>query len=175
MQRLIAMVTSLAALASGVLYAADAASPTKPQALAAERYAAECSSCHIAYPAKFLPARSWQKLMDDLANHFGDNAELSESDRQQITAHLLAGAGDNSSAKRAKKFAASIPVDATPLRITEVPYFKREHREIPQRYIKDNAQVGSLSNCAACHTQAGQGSFREREIVIPGMGRWEDD
>lgn len=138
-------------------------------------YIAECGTCHLAYPAGFLPARSWQKLMGNLADHFGDNAELSEADRLQITHYLLAGAGDKSQEKRPAKFAASIPADATPLRITDVPYFKREHREIPQRYIQGNTQVGSLSNCAACHTKADQGSFREREISIPGVGRWEDD
>ncbi|HEY0634362.1 MAG TPA: diheme cytochrome c [Gammaproteobacteria bacterium] len=169
------MLPAVLALASSALFAADPASPAGPQRAAAERYAGECGTCHIAYPAKFLPARSWQRLMDNLANHFGDNAELGEADRQQITGYLLAGAGDKSSEKRATKFTGSIPADTTPLRITELPYFKREHREIPRRYIRDNAQVGSLSNCAACHTRAEQGSFREREIAIPGMGRWEDD
>ena len=29
-------------------------------------------------------------------------------------------------------------------------------------------------NCAACHTKADEGSFREGEIRIPGRGRWGD-
>lgn len=174
MKRLVVIGSLLAVLASSALYAADTAAPAKPQLSPAERYAAECGTCHLAYPAKFLPARSWQKLMDNLAKHFGDNAELGEAERRQITDYLLAG-GDKSQDRHASRFAASAPADETPLRISELPYFKREHREIPQRYVKDNAQVGSLSNCAACHTRAAQGSFREREISIPGMGRWEDD
>lgn len=156
------------------LIAAEATSAGKAVPTAAERYVAECGTCHLAYPAGFLPARSWEKMMGNLANHFGDNAELSDADRQQITRYLLAG-GDKIQDRHAARIAASAPAGETPLRITELPYFKREHREIPQRYIKDNAQVGSLSNCAACHTKADQGSFREREISIPGLGRWEDD
>lgn len=156
------------------LHAAETGSATKPGKTPAESYANECGSCHMAYPAGFLPARSWQKLMGNLASHFGDNAELNEATRAQITSYLLAG-GDKPQDRHAARFAASAPAGDTPLRITELPYFKREHREIPQRYIKENAQVGSLSNCAACHTRADQGSFREREISIPGMGRWEDD
>ena len=31
----------------------------------------ECGACHLAFPPQMLPARSWKKLMGDLANHFG--------------------------------------------------------------------------------------------------------
>jgi len=158
-----------------VVHAAETGAAGKSATTAAERYAAECGTCHMAYPAGFLPARSWEKLMGNLSNHFGDNAELSEADRQQITGYLLARSGEKTADRHAARFAASAPAGETPLRISELPYFQREHREIPQRFIKDNAKVGSLSNCAACHTKAAQGSFREREISIPGVGRWEHD
>src|SRR5512139_1136114 len=147
MKSLFVMFLSLSAISSSALYAAEAAVQTKPELAAAERYAAECGTCHMAYPAGFLPARSWQKLMGNLGNHFGENAELNEATRAQLTAYLLAG-GDQAQDRHAARFAASAPAGETPLRITGLPYFKREHREIPQRYIRDNAQVGSLSNCS---------------------------
>jgi len=174
MKRVFVMVMSLAAVTSSALYAADAAPTPAHEPTPAERYGAECGTCHMAYPAGFLPARSWQRLMGNLGNHFGDNAELSDATRQQITQYLLANAGDKTQDRHAARFAASAPAGETPLRITELPAFKHQHHEIPQRYIK-NAQVGSLSNCTACHTRAAQGSFREREISIPGKGHWEDD
>ena len=31
----------------------------------------ECSDCHLAYQPQMLPQRSWLKLMDGLADHFG--------------------------------------------------------------------------------------------------------
>jgi mono/diheme cytochrome c family protein len=31
-----------------------------------------------------------------------------------------------------------------------------------------------MSHCNACHQRAEQGSFSEREIVIKGIGRWDD-
>ncbi|MCW8827702.1 MAG: diheme cytochrome c, partial [Gammaproteobacteria bacterium] len=62
-----------------------------------------------------------------------------------------------------------------PLRITETPYIRYKHNEIPPRVIRNNKDVRSLSNCAACHTRADTGSYAEREIDIPGIGRWEDD
>ncbi len=29
----------------------------------------ECGECHLAFPPQMLPARSWDKLMGDLASH----------------------------------------------------------------------------------------------------------
>ena len=136
-------------------------------------YKAECGSCHFAYQPGFLPARSWQKLMAGLGDHFGDNAELEASDRQAIEKYLVVNAADKVEGRRSYKFMRSIG-DSTPLRITEVRYFRHEHDEIPQRVIKQE-KIGSFSNCAACHTRADTGSYAEREIRIPGVGRWEDD
>ncbi len=136
-------------------------------------YQTECGSCHFAYQPGFLPARSWRKLMGGLEDHFGDNAELSAEDKQAIEGYLVANAADNASERRAQRFLRSIG-DATPLRITEIRYFRHEHDEVPARVIKQE-QIGSLSNCSACHTRANNGSYAERELRIPGVGRWEDD
>ena len=135
-------------------------------------YSSECGSCHFAYQPGFLPARSWQKLMGGLADHFGDNAELDEADRQAIEYYLVADAADNSSERRSRKFMRSIG-NATPLRITEVRYFGHEHDKIPQRVIK-HKDIASYSNCVACHTHADSGSYDEDQIHIPGVGRWDD-
>lgn len=137
-------------------------------------YAQECGACHFAYQPGLLPARSWQKLMAGLEDHFGENAELDAEEVRRITAYLVENAADRSDYKRSRKMARSIPAGAAPLRITEVPYFRREHSEIPKRVVSGNPKVGSLSNCDACHTRAQDGSFEEGEINIPGYGRWED-
>ncbi len=139
------------------------------------RYARECGSCHFAYPPGLLPARSWQKLMGNLADHFGDNAELPQEDVAAITAYLVRNAADRSNYRRSVKIADSLSARQTPLRITQVPYIAGKHREIPARLVTGNPKVKSLSQCAACHTKAEAGSFSERDINIPGQGRWEDD
>lgn len=139
------------------------------------RYAKECGSCHMAYPPGLLPARSWQKLMGNLADHFGDNAELPQEDTVAITDYLIKNAADRSNYRRSVKIDDSLAARQTPLRITQVPYIAGKHREIPTRLIAGNPKVKSLSQCAACHTKAEAGSFSERDINIPGHGRWEDD
>lgn len=137
-------------------------------------YRSECGSCHFAFQPGFLPARSWDKLMTGLSDHFGENAELDPDTVRTLTDYLVANAAEKVRTRRSLKFVDSIPASKAPLRISEVPYFVRKHEKIPARLIKDNSKVGSLSNCAACHTRAEEGSFTEREIDIPGYGGWED-
>lgn len=137
-----------------------------------KQYAEECGACHFAYPPGLLPARSWEKLLSNLGDHFGENAELGADAVQSLTAYLTKNAAD----KVRNRLSASIAKSAagsTPLRITELPYFKRKHREVPQRLVKDNPEVKSFSKCQVCHTRAAQGSFSENEIDIPGHGKWD--
>lgn len=137
-------------------------------------YQESCGGCHIAYQPGLLPARSWDRIMNGLADHFGENAELLPEDQKAVSDYLAANAADVSDAKRSRRIAQSIAPDEAPLRISETAYFKREHRELKPRMVQDNPEVRSFSNCGACHTRAAEGSFREREVVIPGFGRYDD-
>ena len=139
------------------------------------RYAQECGSCHFAYQPGLLPARSWQKLMGNLADHFGDNAELPQEDAAAITDYLVKNAADRSNYRRSVKINNSLSARQTPVRITEAPYIVRKHRKIPARLITGNPKVKSLSQCNACHAKAEAGSFSDHDVDIPGHGRWEDD
>jgi len=140
-------------------------------------YESSCAECHFGYFPGLLPARSWKKLMqpEALADHFGEDAELDESDRHEILNFLVNNAADRSHYKRSVKIARSLRDGATPLRITEVPYIKKKHSEIPIKMIKGNKKVRSLSNCARCHTEAKEkGVFDDDTVFIPGYGRdWD--
>ena len=137
-------------------------------------YTEECGGCHMAYPPGLLPARSWDRVMLELENHFGDNAELDADTHRTITRFLLTNSADKSEYRRSKKFSRSINRDEVPMRITEISYFKHEHDEIPARLVTGNDKVGSFSQCDACHKQADQGRFDEHNVRIPGYGRWDD-
>ena len=128
-------------------------------------YIKECGSCHLAYPAKFLPAASWATLMSRLENHFGESAELPAPQIAYIARYLVthsAQPGD----RKLKLLGQTVP-----LRITELPYFIRKHDEIPARMVTGNAEVGSFSQCEACHLNADRGDFDEDRVVIPGYAR----
>jgi hypothetical protein len=136
-------------------------------------YNKECGSCHFAYQPGFLPEGSWRKLMEAkaLADHFGENAELDEQTRAHILQLLVANSADKSSHKRSKKVMGSLEGGATPLRITEVPYIKQKHEEVPEKLIKQ-AKVKSLSQCDKCHMEADKGNFDDDTVVIPEHGNW---
>ncbi len=137
-------------------------------------YKNECGACHMAYQPEFLPKRSWTKMMNTLDDHFKVDASLDEEDRKRILNYLLSNASDS---KRVygefREFLESIPKDKTPLKISDIPYFKKEHRKIPKRYITQK-EVKSISNCIACHKKAQSGDFSEKNIDIPNYGKWED-
>ncbi len=137
-------------------------------------YTEECGSCHMAYPPGLLSSASWSTLMKGLDDHFGDNAELDAQTHKAISEFLATNSADNSSYRRSRKFMKGIDENKAPLRITETPYFKREHHEIPARLVTGNEKVNSFSQCNACHKRAEQGSFNEHDINIPGYGRWDD-
>jgi hypothetical protein len=137
-------------------------------------YAKECGSCHFAYQPGLLPARSWRRLMGNLADHFGESAELAAEDTSAITDYLVANAADQSDYRRSRRIMGSLSDREVPVRISLVPYVADHHEELPVNAVKGNPKVRSLSHCAACHTRAAQGSYSEHEVAIPGYGRWED-
>ncbi|PTE19413.1 cytochrome C [Cereibacter changlensis JA139] len=116
---------------------------------------AECSACHIAYPAGFLPVRSWRAIMTTLEDHFGEDASLDETTRADIEAYLVANAPDASGGRPLR----GVDPSATPLRITELAWFTREHSREVSQSMKDKAK--SMSNCAACHSGAERGVFED--------------
>lgn len=140
-----------------------------------ELFINECSACHMAYQAQFLPKRSWIKMMNNLSNHFNTDASLDEQDTRLIKEYLVSNASDSENRLYGEiaEFAYSIPKYQIPLAITEIPKFKKEHREVPSRFIKQK-EVKSLSNCIACHTDAKKALYDEDNINIPNYGRWDD-
>lgn len=127
-------------------------------------YQKECASCHFGFQPEFLPKASWVKIMSNLGEHFGTDASLEEGDRAAIEKYLV----DNS----ASSFF-SLRDEVVNTQITKLPYFVKEHREVPTKFIKQK-EVGSLVNCNACHTKAIKGDYSERNIFIPNYGRWDD-
>jgi hypothetical protein len=139
-------------------------------------YQTECGDCHFAYQPGLLPARSWEKLLDPAAlrKHFGVNAEIESDTLQTIRAYALEYAADKSYYKRARKIAHTTPEGDAPLRITELRYIARVHKPIPEKMVKGNPGVKSLSFCDKCHTQARDGVFDNDTVSIPNYPDWDD-
>lgn len=134
-------------------------SPATPRA-----YLEECGSCHVAFPPKLLTAEAWQMVMARLDAHYGTEARVQEGVGQEITAFLVHEAGTAEKLERGGQ----VKDRALP-RLTQTAWFIRKHRKVPEALWR-LPQVGRASNCTACHTRAEEGSYREREVVLP-LGR----
>lgn len=122
-----------------------------------ETMLSECGACHMAFQPAFLPARSWNRMMDGLVDHFGEDATLAEDTLEIIRAYLAANAGDVVLLGRAPKYMQWVAPGGTPQRITENPDFLRKHR-FPDTVWKD-PKVLTRSNCLACHRDAERGHY----------------
>ena len=119
-------------------------------------YTAECAACHTGYAPGMLPARSWQRIMTGLDQHYGTDASLDAATVQQISGWLQANAGTY------KRVAEAPPED----RITKSVWFVRKHDDIAPPVWK-LASVKSAANCAACHTGADRGDYDDDNLKFP--------
>lgn len=118
----------------------------------------ECGSCHMAFQPGWLPARSWEKMMSNLKDHFGDNATLNEADVKGITKYLTDNALDDSEwCEVSPEECSSAPT----LRITEMTWFEALHDGTGPTSPKAMAKRGikSKADCKACHESADEGDF----------------
>lgn len=114
------------------------AESSKPPVSGYGKWKQECGACHVAYPPKMLNGENWQQLMGSLDKHFDSNAVLDARDGKVILDFLQrnAGSGDR--------------YGSASLRISDTPWFKREHRVIsPNEWLLP--EVKTKSNCSACH------------------------
>lgn len=130
---------------------------------------AQCGTCHPAYPPRFLTTGDWKRVMATPERHYGKQLAMDEKARRAIEEFLVGNAG--SPAKVGSDGTAT--TSTTLPRLTTSAWFKRKHHKLPQADW-DDVRVGGRAQCGACHTRAGEGSYREREIVLPGGRRWQD-
>ncbi len=117
----------------------------------------ECGSCHMAFQPAFLPARSWDHMMNTLSEHFGEDASSPPEQVSRIRTYLTENAGDVRRQGIARKYMRWVSADGMPQKITENPAFQREH-DFPDRVWRD-PKVITKSNCLACHLQADKSNY----------------
>jgi len=125
----------------------------------------ECISCHTLYPPHLLPKRSWVIMMDNLENHFDDDASLDKEDVDLIKEYLVKNSSENSTKESSFKILQSMKSNDT-IAITKTPYWKKRHKEIDKSVFK-RKKIGNISNCKACHKNIEQGLLNDKDIKIP--------
>jgi len=127
-------------------------------------YTSECGDCHEVYHPSLLPKASWQKLMAELSDHFGEDASLEPEIATNIATYLETYASEAWDTEASNRFA-KISSNA-PFQISATAYWKRKHSEISADVFKRTA-VGGKSHCASCHLDAATGHFDDQNIKIP--------
>ena len=130
-------------------------------------YDKACVSCHMLYAPSMLPARSWQALMTGLNDHFGDNAEVTDEVRDEVSAYLQRNAADKVENIYAQSMLDLLRDDETPLRISETKYFTLLHDVVKPAMITGNPDVKSVARCETCHYEALQGRYNRFAVRIP--------
>jgi len=121
----------------------------------------ECGSCHLAFHPSLLPVRSWQAMLAQ-EDHFGEDLALDPAIAASLSSYAGAHSAERAETPTAWKIASRTPADSTPLRITEIAYWKRRHADVTEA---DWQRVKKV-DCGGCHLDADLGTFEPGAIHI---------
>lgn len=128
----------------------------------AELFVSECGACHTLYPPHSLPKHSWVSMMNDLENHFGDDATLYEDDYHTILNFLVQNSAETSTQEMSFKISQSVGSNDI-IAITQTGYWQNEHKNIPKKVFEHN-EVKSKANCKVCHSDIENGLIEDDKI-----------
>jgi hypothetical protein len=128
-------------------------------------YRENCGACHFALQPALLPSRSWQLLLAGTQDHFGQSVDLEAEQLAEVEAYLSANAAEYTSGKLAQEIVDSIG-SSTPLRVTDVPLIRHEHRRIDAAVFQ-RPSVAGRADCRACHPGADDGIYDDDSVTIP--------
>ncbi len=131
-----------------------------------------CGECHLAFHPSLLPQRSWQRLFDEQAEHFGEDLFLEPEQITGLLAYANTHAAEQGETEAAWLINRAIVPQQRPLRITETRYWKRKHDDFPEA-VWQREDVLSRTNCGACHHDAEQATFQDGAMAIPGQRWWQ--
>ena len=78
----------------------------------------------------------------------------------RISSYLVANAADTGGKRYSSKLLRGLAPNSAPLRITELPKWVSEHREVPAWEWK-HKDVRTKANCVACHADAERGFYED--------------
>jgi hypothetical protein len=125
--------------------------PLEPGNAGAPAELKQCGDCHMVFPSRMLPSRSWTAILSTMGDHFGEDAAIPKKDLDIIRDFLTSHAADSPDATvRERHYLGALLPDSTPLRITATPWWNQVHADFDFDGVK-HSQVKSPANCLACH------------------------
>ncbi len=135
--------------------------------VANDAYIAACGGCHWAYVPQLLPRASWETILAQSEDHFGNALALSQQEKSVLSGYLSANAADVTSLKLGRKIMRSLN-GVAPLQIRAIPYILHKHQGISPA-VFSRKSINSLANCIACHPGAASACFDDDSVVIPAQ------
>ena len=163
---LVAMLLTVSAVSQTAWITPSVAAPKTFPPITDAAYSKECGTCHMAYPPGFLPARSWNRVMGSLQDHFGDPAQLDAATQQRIHDYLVASAADKTQNEHSFAIMHSLNSSEAPLRITATPYIAGIHAAVLDPMWGGNPRPKTLAECSVCHLQAQVGDYTMRKFTV---------
>jgi hypothetical protein len=115
-----------------------------------------CGECHMVYPSRMLPARSWTAILSQMGDHFGKSAAITETDLGAIRAYLTSNAADSPNASaQDRQFMSGLLPDSAPLRITATPWWSQMHADFAS-YSEKSRKPIAPADCLGCHRESGR-------------------
>lgn len=119
----------------------------------------ECGDCHMVFFAEMLPRESWLRVLNNLENHYGEDASIDPSLLKEVIAFHTTGASDVLNTRSARKWREGLKAGEAPDRITTAPRYIRKHDNNDFKRMWTKFMVTSKANCIACHKDANKGLF----------------
>ncbi len=119
-----------------------------------QQYNELCGGCHFAYQPGLLPAISWEKVIADLAEHFGTQLRLSPVEKREMTRFLLNNSAGHVNDDISNNILQSFNYTSIVKRITQTPYFIERHSQ-----FDSGISSASAGACDTCHQDAVQGRY----------------
>lgn len=114
-----------------------------------EVFYVECSDCHNLIPPHLLPQKSWIRLMNETADHYDEDLDLSKGDIISISEYLVKNSAEHSSQEASYKFLQDVK-NSGQFTLTKTDYWIETHKHIPKEVFKTE-EIESKANCVACH------------------------
>ncbi|MCK9492039.1 MAG: cytochrome b/b6 domain-containing protein [Sulfurimonas sp.] len=136
-------------------------------------YAHKCGTCHKLYPPFMLPASSWERIQDDISNHFGEEISpdhkkednrISLNEQRTIFAYLKENSADHSTRKISVRVMKSLDGARGRKSITKIQYWKDAHANVPPHIFRSK-EVKRKANCFACHKNFDKGMLENIDII----------
>ena len=98
-----------------------------------------------------LPAAYWKLVIEDLSNHFGEDASLDDETVEELATYIYANSADAIVPEGV--FLRGVNPANPVLRITDTPFWIIKHEKAAPLGGWVNEEVKSKSNCLACHEE----------------------